>query len=313
MSFIKKEKRSLGLSLGRQPYDLPLNKDNANLFLMILMSLMAFLVIASLAAAFVLSAMGDRWSDGLEGKASVEIPATDQNDLGLSQGDIDTLTDRANILLNDHPAIETAQIMDKQDVIALVSPWLGDNLGIENIPIPGLISVEFKKDIVFDVKDLENALKSISPTIRLDTHESWLKDVLSFTNGLKLAALTLTIIIFITTIVTVAGSIYFRMAVYREELELLHLMGASDNYISHQLQRYAFITILKGAGIGMVAGWLFLLFTGWLASRMDINLLPDFTLSWLQIIMITLIPIIIALLGAITARQTVLRFLYKMP
>lgn len=313
MAIFTRQNRSLGISTGRQKYDLPLNKDKGNRFLSILMGLMTFLMMLTLSASFVLSAMNDRWSKGLENKATIEISALDQNGAPLTQEDIDTQTTEAQDFLATHPAIEESIVMDKSDIIQLVSPWLGDNVGLENVPLPGIISIKFKDDIVFDTEEIKESLNNVAPQARLDNHESWLNDVLSFTGAIRLAAILMTLIITITTIVAVGGAIQSRMAVYRDELELLHLMGASDRYISRQLQRYAFLTVLKGAVIGMVIGWIVIFIIGLMAGKMEVSLIPEFSLSFLQIFALLFLPIIIALIGMGTARQTVLRFLRQMP
>lgn len=313
MSIFKRQKRSLGISTEKQKYDLPLNKDKGNRFLLILMGLMAFLLMLTLAASFVLMAMNDRWSDGLENKATVEVEAQDQGGATLSQEEVDSITYRTQQYLADYPGVSSAQTMAKEDILALVSPWLGNNIGLENVPIPGLISVTFNEGADIDTDALSNALKKIATQIRLDTHQGWLENVLQFTGALQLAALAMTFVITVTTIVAVSGAIHSRMAVYREELELLHLMGASNSYIYKQLQRYAFLTILKGATVGMILGWVMIVVSGWLAGRMNVSLLPDFSMDIVQIFFLLLLPIIIALIGMVTARQTVLRFLYQMP
>ncbi len=313
MAIFTRQNRSLGISTGRQKYDLPLNKDKGNRFLSILMGLMTFLMMLTLSASFVLSAMNDRWSKGLENKATIEISALDQNGAPLTQEDIDAQTTEAQDFLAAHPAIDESVVMDKSDIVQLVSPWLGDNVGLENVPLPGIISIKFKDDVLFDTEEIKESLNNVAPQARLDNHESWLNDVLSFTGAIRLAAILMTLIITITTIVAVGGAIQSRMAVYRDELELLHLMGASDRYISRQLQRYTFLTVLKGAVIGMVIGWIVIFIIGLMAGKMEVSLIPEFSLSFLQIFALLFLPIIIALIGMGTARQTVLRFLRQMP
>lgn len=313
MAIFTRQSRSLGISTKRQKYDLPLNKDKGGRFLSILMGLMTFLMIMTLSASFVLSAMNARWSKGLENKATVEISAQDKNGAVLKQEQIEEQTTKTQDFLSNHPAIMQSIIMDKADIMNLVSPWLGDNVGLENVPLPGIITVNFKDNIIYNMDDIEKGLRSIAPQARLDTHESWLNDVLSFTYAIKLAAILMTLIITITTIVAVGGAIQSRMAVYREELELLHLMGASDSYISRQLQKYAFLTILKGAIIGMVMGWLLLFIISIMGGRMEVSLLPEFSLSLVQVLILLLLPLIIATIGMGTARETVLRFLRVMP
>lgn len=294
-------------------YDLPLNKGSEGNFLKILIALMTFLAMLGVASIFALSAMTDRWSAGLENKATIEIPAKDNNDAVWDQAKLDKLSNEVFNFLQNHPAIDNVEIIDKQEIIRLVAPWLGEDLEFDNIPLPAILTVGFKKDVVFDINSLQDQLKNFAPQIRLDTHESWLKDVLRFTGALNFAAMLITIVIGITTIIAVAGAVQSRMAIYHEELELLHLMGAEDSYISRQLQRYTLFLSLQGAVMGAVIGGVVLFIAGLLAGKMDISLLPDFSLSMGQIFLLVILPLLIALIGMITARQTVLRVLAQMP
>jgi len=127
------------------------------------------------------------------------------------------------------------------------------------------------------------------------------------------AAMLITGLIGFTTVIAAAGAVQARMAMYSDELELLHLMGAADSYISRQLQRYTFFSCLQGAAIGAIAGFAILLLTSFVFKEQEISLLPDFDISPLQLVILCFLPIFIAILGMITARHTVLRTLVKMP
>ena len=310
---IKKIERTLGVARTKRAYDLPLNKDKGNNFLKILMGLMTFLAILALSGSFVLSEIKQRWSSGLENKATVEIAASDSNGIILGPESMEKLSDQTEKFLQSHPVIENVEKMPQSDIIALVAPWLGEDLAFDQIPLPIIFTVSFKDDVRFDIETITDRLASISPNVRLDTHESWLNDVLRFAGALKFAAIMITLIIGITTVVSVAGSVQARMAIYHEELELLHLMGAGDHYISNQLQRYMLILCFKGAAIGALAGGFVLLIISWISGHMDISLLPDFSLSGFQFLTLVILPCLVALLGMFTARQTVLRVLEQMP
>ena len=93
------------------------------------------------------------------------------------------------------------------------------------------------------------------------------------------------------------------MAVYHEELELLHLMGASDTYISNQLQRYSFITCLQGAASGTAIGLICLLLISFILKQQDVALIPNLTISTGQIIILLALPLFIAVLGMLTAKS----------
>ena len=110
-----------------------------------------------------------------------------------------------------------------------------------------------------------------------------------------------------------AGAVRSRMAVHREEVKLLHLMGASDNYISKQFQRHSLILAIQGSLLGLVLGGLSLKTIGWIGGEMDVNLLPGFALGPAHVIALLCLPVVIAAIAIITTRETVLKVLSQMP
>lgn len=310
--FFQKE-RALGVAKGKRRYDLPLNGSSSNAFLRLLICLMSVLGMLALSASFALSAMTARWSEGLADKVSVEIPAADSGGDIIQPSLVKSMTDDVAKVLSENPDVEEAAIMEESQVKKLLSPWLGEDMVMDSIPIPGLVSVTFRKGSHPDIKALEQKLRDKAPQARIDTHESWLSDVLHFTGALQFAAILLSLIIGATTLVAVAGGVRSKLSENKEELELLHLMGASDSYIARQLQRHTLILSLQGGALGVVAGGLLLLAISLVAGHIGVNLVPDFKLGSTQKTMLLLMPVPIAVLAMITARFTVMRVLTKMP
>src|SRR6056297_3589778 len=91
---IKKRESFMGVATGTRQYDLPLNKDKGNNFLMLLMALMTIMGVFALTGTFALSAMKERWTSGLENKATIEIPAQDENGVLLQTETINRLADK---------------------------------------------------------------------------------------------------------------------------------------------------------------------------------------------------------------------------
>lgn len=311
--FLSKKESLLGVQKGKRRYDLPLDKDKGEFFLKLLIVLMSVLATLAFAAFFTLSAMGERWSSGLENKATIEFPAQDENDQPLQFAAIEEQMEQAAGLLRADPAIETIDIMKKEDIGELVAPWLGENPDMEAMPLPGLISITIKHNAYFDAKSLQASLQTISPRIRVDTHQSWLSSVLRFTGALQFSAVILMLIIGLVMVIAVGGAVQSRIAVHKEEIELLHLIGAADQYITAQFQKHTLLLAVQSALIGLLAGGLLLIVMSWIAGQMDLALLPDFSLSWAQKVMMLFIPALIGGLGMMTARMTVLHALQRMP
>lgn len=311
--FFKPKEKTLGTARGKRRFDLPLGQGGGSGFLRLLIALMTVLAMLALAASFALSEMTARWSSGLENRMTVEIPAEDDTGKLIPAADVKAMTDKTVQMLESHPAIADADAMSEDDVRALISPFLGEDLVMESIPLPGLVSVKVQDGAQVDVAGLERRLKTIAPQGRIDTHESWLKDVTRFTGALQFAAALLTLIVGATTLVAVAGGVKSKMAVHKDELELLHLMGASDSYIARQLERHTLWLAVQGGVIGLALGAALLAVIGYVSGEMGVTLLPDFTLSALQKSLLAALPLVIALLAMGTARTTVLRTLSEMP
>lgn len=308
-----RQERVLGVAKEKRRYDLPLNASSSNTFLRLLICLMSVLGMLALAASFALSAMTDRWSQGLADKVSVEIPATDSAGEIIDSGIVSRMTEDAARILTEHADVRDVSVMKESQVRNLLSPWLGHDMVMDTIPVPGLISVTFEKESTPDINALEMRIKEVAPRARIDTHESWLSDVVRFTGALQFAAILLGLVIGLTTLVAVAGGVRSKLSENKDELELLHLMGASDSYIARQLQRHTLLLSFQGGAMGVVAGAVLLFAISLVAGRLGVNLVPDFRLDYGQKIMLLLLPLPIAALAMITARYTVLRVLTKMP
>ena len=307
-----KDKR-LGIEETKRQYDLPLNRDESGDFLMSLVGLMTFLAVMALSASFVFSGMAERWSSGLENRLTIEIPAEMGKDQLRDPSDIQALEDKVAGALRHDTDIQSFNVMSKDDIQNLISPWLGKDAVIDSMPLPGLISVELKSDAPNAVQDLKQKLADISGDISLDTHETWLRDLLNLTNGLRLATLIVTLIIACTTIAAVSGGARARMAIYSKDVELLHLMGANDEYITRQFQRHSLILAFKGGVAGTIGAFIVIGPVHFFTGGAELAMLPDFTLQFEQIIILLMTPVSACIIAALTARLTVMRALSRMP
>lgn len=307
-----KDKR-LGVAEGKRQYDLPLNKSIGTGFLVLLIALMSFLAVMALATSFALGSMTERWSSGLENKATIEIPAeTETGDL-RSNDQINILSAEVVEKLIALPQVKTIAPLPEEEIKQLIEPWLGEGAIMNDIPLPGLLSLELENSEPESIIAIRKALSSINEDIKLDTHESWLGDLLRLTGALQFAAAFVLLIIGITTVAAVAGAIRTRMAVHSEEVELLHLMGASDDYITRQLQRHALIIGLKGSLAGLVAAACVLTIIALISGETAAALLPDFQINIFHIAGLIIIPVLICFIASLAARFTVLRVLALMP
>ncbi len=210
--------------------------------------------------------------------------------------------------------------MNDDDLGALISPWLGEDLeGLDGLPLPRLVAVSLPMTDNTMIEKFQNSLHEIAPNIRIDTHEDWLSQLLKLTRILRLIAVFVVLLIGGITVTAIAGGIRSRMAIHKEDVELLHLMGASDHYISRQFQRHGRLIALKGSISGVIIGALFLYITSLFAhfnsasTTANLATMPGIGLSIYNYASFLLLPIFAALLASYTAQFTVARALGRMP
>jgi len=286
-------------------YDLPLNRSGNSRFILLLITMMTFLAVLALSTSFALGSVAEKWSSGLENKLTIEIPA--------DAGDVSALKISIKKKLNSIDNITKVDVMSDDSISALIAPWLGEDFALEEVPMPALIAVETTENSPEFIDQLQKELSAINDNVRVDAHEEWLNDFLRMIGALKFGAVFVSLVIAITAVVAITGIIRARIAEHRADVELLHLMGASDGYIAGQFQRYALRLGLLGGAFGLFAGAIGLAIFSLGVNGGDSDLFPSLRLSGLAIFTLFCLPIIACVLCAATAKITVLRSLARMP
>ncbi len=299
--------------LKRKNYDLPLDKNEDTHFLVLLIALMSFLAVLSISGTIAMDTMTNRWSSGLENKVTVEISVETKEGHILSQETIGQETLELYKMLSKHPDVKSADVLGYEDIQELLSPWLGDSMNMKDIPLPGLIAVELQN---IDEDGLQAFTKDIEKTSRyaqLETHREWLSDLIHFTKTLQTLALIITIIIGFITVIAIAYAVRTRLALHHNEVELLHHMGARDNYIAEQFRGHAIALSFKGGVIGTAAGLVVTYALTLLSSHSGTDLIPVIHIGAWGIVILCAVPILVCIVAVATSQLTVLRNLAKMP
>jgi cell division transport system permease protein len=296
-----------------QNYDLPLNKGSDANFLVLLISLMSFLAVLSLSGTIAINKMTNRWSSGLENKVTVEIAVETKEGHILSKETIGQETLSLYKMLSEHKYVESITVLNHEDIQELLSPWIGEDMSLEDLPLPGLIAVELYKVDEKGLKELTKDIETTSQYAQLETHREWLSDLINFTNALKMLALIITIIISFITVIAISYAVSTRLALHHNEVTLLHHMGASDNYIAKQFRNHAIILSFKGGMIGTIAGLIVTFILTLLSRNSGTDLIPVIHIGVWGIVLLCIVPAIVCTIAIITSYLTVLRSLTKMP
>jgi len=286
--------------------DLPLDRDAHSRFLPWLIAFMVFLAVLAMAGTLVLNTVAARWDQGVSGTLTVQIaPADDPAD------DDRRLRDTLNILATT-PGIERYEVMESERLLALLAPWLGGVGTSDDLPLPQLIDVEIDDGDDFDPIGLSDRLSDSVAGATIDDHRVWLERLVQLIQTVEAVAFLVLLCIGLATVGTVIFTTRTGLAIHREAIEVLHLIGAHGTYIAGQFGRRALYLGLKGGVLGLALGVPTLIGISRLASRMDGFLIPSMQLNVFHWILVALLPVIVAGIAMITARTTVMRTLSRM-
>lgn len=285
-------------------YDIPLHTRLGTEFLVLLIALMTYLLLLAATGSISLGQLSNKWVSGLENTMTIEIPPSEKS---VQQSEI--VLDKIKAI----KGVKSARILSKSDMSDMLSPWLGDDKTVLNdLPLPVLLSIELEKRTPEITRTIKNTVNLSAPSAIVDSHESWLIDLLKLTNGLRMTALIVFGLILCVTAMVIAGAVRSRMAMHQRELELLHIMGANDKYISLQFIRYIFFQTLKGLLFGFFFAIITLICFA-LYTNQTSGTLPEINLINMDWIVFLSIPTLLLIIGTLTARQTVYSVLNEMP
>ncbi|MCW8836823.1 MAG: cell division protein [Rhodospirillales bacterium] len=286
--------------------DLPLQRDPTTRFLPWLVAFMVYLAVLAVAGAMTLDEMIGRWEAGITHTLTVQIPPE-------ADGDADRTRVQAILAdVLDTAGVTHARIVERDDVVKLLEPWLGNAGAVGDLPLPHLIDVDVESESAVDITALREKLSARAPGASVDDHGVWLQRLIELTRSVQLLAAAVVTLIAAVTIATVIFATRAGLAVHRRVIEVLHLIGAQDSYIARQFGRHAMLLGLKGGFIGLALAAPTLLAVGLLADRLETVLLPDVSLSKEHWIILCALPFLAAITARITARLTVQRALLRM-
>jgi len=229
--------------------DLALAYGATRVHLPVLVAVLMFLCGLALAGAVLLSDTAGRWSSGLSGTITVELPAVVPPDPSRAAERLY----RALTVLSETPGVARAEPLTASRIAALLAPWLGGTAMPDDLPLPQLIDVTVAPGAAVDVAALSVSLAAVVPGASADDHRRWLAGFTRLARLVVVVAVGLVAVVALATAGAVAFATRAGLAVHQQAIELLHLIGASDGYIARQFARRALVMGLVGGAIGLLA------------------------------------------------------------
>ena len=247
---------------------------------------MAFLAVFALALSLAAGRLADRWADELARAATLRISASADQRPAQTRAALE--------ILRQTPGVASVRALSDQEQAALLAPWFGADLPIEELPVPQLIEV-IEGEPGYDAEGLRLRLAAEVPGAVLDDHTRWRRPLVEAATSLRRLGLVSILLIGGATAAMITLAANAALAANAQVIEVLRLVGARDRYIAQAFVRRFTLRALVGAGVGMALGML------------AIALLPEASdaggfLTGLGVVGAGwLVPLAIPLLGAVVA------------
>lgn len=238
-------KRFFWLTTGR---DFPLSTDPATRMLPWIVGAMVYVMALAFLGIWALSKTASWWSDDLTRTATIQVP--NNPPAGQSQTTYDGKLQSMVKLTQLYPGVVQVKRLSDEKIRESLKPFLGSNT--DDLPLPVLFDVELESGVVLDEQALKQELQRVVKGVKIDTHRTWQDRLLSIVSGLQAIAWGVVIAVFLTTLWVMIFATKAMMQSHIMIIRTLHIIGATDKYISLQFQLHALKIGIKGTFFGFV-------------------------------------------------------------
>ena len=222
-------------------------------------AIMTFLASLTLGAVMMVVAAASEWQSDVAREVTIQVRLTAGKDL-------EAAVQRAAAIARAAPGVADVRPYTKEESARLLEPWLGGGAVLESLPVPRLIVVRIAPDRPPDFAALRSALAAEVPGASLDDHRSFAARLRTIADGAVAIGLTILGLVLAATVLSVSFATRGAMATNRSTVEVLHLIGAKDNYIADEFQRHFLLLGLKGGAIGGGAALVLFALLGFLSG-----------------------------------------------
>jgi len=208
-------------------------------------AVMAFLAIITLAISLTTGRVAAVWADELAQSATLRLPADPEN--------ADALLAAALTVLQTTPGVERARALSPDEQRALLAPWFGPDLPLDQLPVPQLIEVVAGGE-GYDAEGLQARLTAEVPGAVLDNHTSWRAPLVGAATRIRLVGWSVTLLIAAAVAAMITLAAQASLAANVQVIRVLRLVGARDVYIARAFVRRYTLRALLGAAIGTALG-----------------------------------------------------------
>ncbi len=282
---------------------LPNKTDATRRYLPWIICLMAYLAALTVAGILMVGNLLEGWRAGVSGAVSVVLPVGDDGGPAAAE--------RLAAVLRARADVDSAEVMDGAALSGLIDTWIDGDIAAMDLPLPTVVDVTLA-DPLDDGAALAEAVAAEAPAARVDVHRDWLAPLVDLAGSVRLIGMIVVVLIALAAAATVVFTTRAGLSMHHMVVEVLHHIGAQDQFIARQFQRQAFMLGLRGSVFGCLLAVLTLALLAATTRSSAAGLEEAAMLPW-QWGLLAVVAAAGAVMPMITARLTVLRTLAQMP
>lgn len=289
--------------------ELPLKEDKSTFFLEVSVGVSVFLFSIALAAYFLISLMICSWNKSIVHGLSVQIMPSQEV---LTPDEELLYTGKVIQFFEGLENVEKVRLVKDSQIKKLMSPWLGQNVDISALPLPKLLDVRLKSGKKFDYEKTALLLKETAPYASIDNHGIWLQKLVKSASSLKMMSIFVLLIVLLAAAVSIMFAVQTSLKIHRNIIGILHIMGATDDYVAKQYGKRVFVVSLFSSIIGSLFALLSLFVVAKMSSNLDAGLISSAKLALPHWLFLISLPLLTSVFAMATALVSVKRSLGKM-
>jgi cell division transport system permease protein len=278
--------------------------------LIAVVAIMTFLASLTTGAVILVGQAAGEWQADVAREVTIQVvPAPGR--------DTDATVAKAAAIARAFPGVGDVRVFSKEESSKLLEPWLGTGLTLGDLPVPRLIVVRLASGESVDMARLNRLLIDQAPGATLDDHRGWIERMRAMAGSVVAGGIVILVLMLAATVLSVTFATRGAMATNRNVIEVLHLVGAKNNFIAGNFQRHFLVMGLQGGVIG--GGAAVLLFAlaalighftaGTAGGDQSAALFGSFSLGFLGYLAVLAQIVLSAVVTALTSRHTVNRTL----
>ncbi len=278
--------------------------------LVAVVAIMTFLASLTAGAVMLVSSAASDWQADVAREITIQVRPVPGRDL-------DAAVDKAVALAKGIDGFAEVRAMPKEESARLLEPWLGSGLTLAELPVPRMIVVTIASGARPDIAQLRQAIDKDVPGASIDDHRGWIGRMRAMAGSAIAAGVLILILMLAATMLSVSFATRGAMAANRPVIEVLHFVGARNNFIAGHFQRHFLLLGLEGGAIGggsamalfALAGLVARAMTGTAAGDQTSALFGVFSIGLYGYGALLMLIMVVAGVTAWTSRHTVNRTL----